>query len=117
MKISFKLFPGALLLLMACSKPKEIKTQTTETEVQPVPENTPMINGITGVVTEIQPGKDGYTAKVNTTHKEMVWVTISRSNLSDPKQYRWVNVGDTLHVIGEEWEMNNETHLKALQLK
>ena len=123
-----KILPVAAVLLFAgCAQKTDQSGQTPATETSvtknsdtlsaEVPANLPLISSITGVVEAIQPGKDGYTAKVKTTRQETVFVTVSRVNLKDPKQYRSVKVGDTIQVIGEEWEMNGETHLKALELK
>ena len=110
-----------ILMLASCSKPAEQQSETVKTnipeDISEAPTDVPVVNSITGVVTEVQPGKDGYTANVKTTRQENVFVTVSRVNLKDPGQYRSVNVGDTVQVIGEEWEMNGETHLKALELK
>lgn len=127
MNPAFKILPvAAVLLLTACTKKTDETSQNATTEVSrnenadtlssEVPTNLPVFNSITGVVEAIQPGKDGYTAKVKTKKQETVFVTVSRVNLKDPRQYRSVQVGDTLEALGEEWEMNGETHLKALEL-
>jgi hypothetical protein len=128
MNCVFKILPViAVLFSAACAQKTDQPAQTTATETSKpetedtlspeVPASVPVINSITGVVASIQLGKDGYTAKVHTTRRETVLVTVSRVNLKDPAQYRSVKVGDTLQVIGEAWEMNGETHLKALELK
>ncbi|MBK0402785.1 hypothetical protein I5M27_07290 [Adhaeribacter sp. BT258] len=111
-----KLLPVVLLLSTACSQPTKKPVSSGQETPSEVP-NEPVINSITGVVTEIQPGKDGYTAQVKTTEQETVFVTVSRVNLKDPESYRSVKIGDTLRAIGESWEMNGENHLKALELK
>jgi hypothetical protein len=127
MNPAFKILPvTVVLLLTACTNKTDETTQNAKTEVSlnenadtlssELPTNLPVFNSITGVVEAIQPGKDGYTAKVKTRKQETVFVTVSRVNLKDPKQYRSVQVGDTLEALGEEWEMNGETHLKALEL-
>src|SRR5690606_18016286 len=118
MNICLKLLPvAAIFLFSACSKPTEQHSEKAKTETAAAPADAPKMNSITGVVTEIQPGKDGYTAKVRTAKQTDVYVTVSRVNLKDPASYRSVNVGDTLQATGEEWEMNEQTHLRALEIR
>lgn len=66
---------------------------------------------VKGVVREINRGKDGYTAKIEMPDGQMVSATVSRSNLTEPKQYREVQVGDMLKVSGESWKLDNESQL------
>lgn len=58
---------------------------------------------IKGVVKDINRGKDGYTARIETSDRQIVAATISRSNLYDPKLYREVSVGEVLKVTGNTW--------------
>jgi hypothetical protein len=53
-----------------------------------------------GKVIEIQRGKDGYTAKIETDEKKVYSVTISSVALE--KRYREVKVGETIEVEGED---------------
>lgn len=71
---------------------------------------------ITGVVEEIQQGKDGYTAKIKTEDGVIYFVTISHANLKDHTQYRSVKVGDTIEVKGDQWDANGETHITVREL-
>lgn len=73
---------------------------------------------VTGEVQEIQPGKDGYTAKIMTDDQQVYFATISIPNLDKKaNQYRVVDVGETLTVRGEFWKMNDETHITVRELK
>ncbi|HRH43738.1 MAG TPA: hypothetical protein PKY82_19055 [Pyrinomonadaceae bacterium] len=54
---------------------------------------------IKGKVVEIQRGKDGYTAKIETDDKKIYSATISSVTLE--KKYREVKIGETIEVEGE----------------
>ena len=54
---------------------------------------------IKGKVIEIQRGKDGYTAKIETDDKKVYSATISSIALE--KRYREVKVGESIEVEGE----------------
>ena len=53
-----------------------------------------------GKVVEIQRGKDGYTAKIETDEKKVYSATISSIALEN--RYREVKVGETIEVEGED---------------
>ncbi|MEO9032368.1 MAG: hypothetical protein ABI285_03940 [Ginsengibacter sp.] len=72
---------------------------------------------ISGVVNEIQQGKDGYTGRIITAGNDIYYVTISPSNLKDPAQYRSVKVGDTMKVKGEQWKTGDENHITVRESK
>lgn len=65
----------------------------------------PMIT-VKGIVREITRGKDGYTAKIETSGGDVVAATVSRSNLRDPDQYRELAVGDAVRVSGNTWKLD-----------
>ena len=71
---------------------------------------------VTGKVVEIQQGKDGVTAKIESEEGKHYFATISIPNLKDPTQYREVKVGDKITVSGEPWEMEGHTHIKVTAL-
>lgn len=71
---------------------------------------------ITGIVQEIQTGKDGYTAKIETSSNEIYYATISHSNLKDHSQYRSVQVGETIEVAGDQWDMEGKKQITVRQL-
>lgn len=56
---------------------------------------------VTGKVTDVANGKDGYTATLEAADGNKYAATISIPNLDDPKQYRAVNEGETITVSGE----------------
>ncbi|MDV6168146.1 hypothetical protein R1T16_06895 [Flavobacterium sp. DG1-102-2] len=72
---------------------------------------------VSGVVKEINKGKDGYTAKVETADGKKYGATISIPNMTDPKQYRSVNVGDKITVKGEVTNLEAEAIIVVRELK
>ena len=72
---------------------------------------------ISGKVTGVQPGKDGYTARLVTAGGQVYFATISRANLKEnAAQYRSVAVGDTLRLKGDVWQSGDETHVTVREL-
>jgi hypothetical protein len=100
----------ALLLLASCGESKST-TSTSGTVTEKVMET----KTIEGKVTEIQNGKDGYTAKVEVS-KKSYFVTISRINLKNPAQYKSVKVGDALKVSGEFWKLKKDNYITAREI-
>lgn len=72
---------------------------------------------VEGIVSEIHSGKDGYTAKIETSDKEVYFVTISHSNLKNPEQYKTVKPGDRLKVTGDFWKMDDDNQITARQIQ
>lgn len=70
---------------------------------------------VEGKVLAITPGKDGYTAKIQS-GQMIYFATISHSNLKDPTQYKSVDVGDKLKVSGDFWQMENENHITVREI-
>ncbi len=104
--------------LAACTSPEKqnsVSEEITNLEGDP---KTPVINLYSGIVTEIQMGKDGFTAQLKTIKDgTVIFATISRANLNQPETYRQLEIGDTIQVMGEEWQMENQTHLTVRELK
>ncbi len=72
---------------------------------------------ISGQVTEVQPGKDGYTARLVTAEGQVYFATVSRANLkANAAQYRSVAVGDTLRLKGDVWQQGDQTHVTVREL-
>jgi hypothetical protein len=72
---------------------------------------------ISGKVTQVQPGKDGYTARLVTAGGQVYFATVSRVNLKEnAPQYRSVAVGDTLRLKGDVWQSGDETHVTVREL-
>ncbi len=71
---------------------------------------------VKGSVLEIKNGKDGYTAKIKDDNGTFYFITVSRANLKDPNMYREIKVNDVIITSGEQWEMNGETHIKAITI-
>jgi RecJ-like exonuclease len=133
-----KIFTMALLTaavsFTACKK--ETTTETTTTEVtdtttipEPVAEDTATATTeapaqkdgeaitVTGKVTEINQGKDGYTAKIEAADGKKYSATISIPNLADPKQYRAVKAGDEITVTGEVTNLEDDVLIRVKELK
>ena len=72
---------------------------------------------VTGKVTEIFHGKDGYTAKIQTSGGNIYSATISVPNLDDPKQYRVAKVGDRITVKGEATQLEDDMLIRVDELK
>lgn len=71
---------------------------------------------ITGVVQDIQNGKDGYTAQIKTANDETYYATISHANLKDHSEYRSVQVGETIEVAGDQWDMEGKKQITVRKL-
>jgi len=72
---------------------------------------------VTGEVTEINRGKDGYTAKIKTAEGKFYFATISIPNMADPKQYRSVKIGESITVTGESFPIEEDVMIKVTSLK
>jgi hypothetical protein len=116
---AFKILPIAAIyfLLSACSTAKETKSVNNNIENNQVAKDNLETGFISGTVTEIQPGKDGYTAKLKTATGEIFLGTISRANLTDPITYRTVKVGEIISIKGDLWQMENQNHITVRVLK
>ena len=116
---------SAVIAFASCNTAKtetkaEIPTETTATASDSTTVvETPKaeIRTVEGKVQEIQNGKDGYTAKIETAEKEVYFVTISHSNLKDHTQYKSVKAGETLKVSGDFWKMENENHITVREIQ
>ena len=71
---------------------------------------------ISGTVSEIQPGKDGYTARIVTADNQTYFVTISHSNLTTPDQYKTVKPGEMVKVKGDFFKVGEENHITVREL-
>lgn len=106
-----------LISLMSCmNKTEEQKEIIKEVEVKTdtISAETPkeeVQKTVEGVVTNINQGKDGYTATLETSTKEEYFVTISHSNLTNHEQYKSVKVGDNLKVTGDFWKMEDKNQI------
>jgi len=72
---------------------------------------------VTGKVTEINRGKDGYSATIAAADGKVYTGTISIPNMADPKKYRNVTVGETITVIGTTFGPGDNTIIKVTDLK
>jgi len=104
--LSSLLFVLSVATITSCHSPKEaVKTENNQAMT------------VTGVVKEVQPGKDGYTAQLVTAAGKTYFATISHSNLKDHTQYRAVKTGDTITVKGDAWQMEQEQHITVRELR
>ena len=118
---------SGLTIVVACDPNK--KATITESGTEVVKVRTPQQDTISkteepaaetrsveGTVTEINNGKDGYTAKLKTADDQIYSVTISHSNLKDHTQYKQVKIGDELKVTGDYWKMGEEQQITVRQI-
>lgn len=90
------------------------EADTAQDQVSEAPANE--MKTIEGVVKSMTPGKDGYTAEVET--KEGIYkATISRANLNDPKQYRNFNTSEIVKLTGDSWTMEQEKQLTVREIE
>ncbi|WP_367752696.1 hypothetical protein [Flavobacterium sp. WC2430] len=71
---------------------------------------------VSGKITAIQSGKDGYIATIKNERNKMYLGTISIPNLSNPHLFKQASVGDTIVVKGEVWKMGTEKHIKVEEI-
>lgn len=139
MKIKFLAIAllGAALSLTSCNKKAEETTEpaveevvdTTAAVTEPAADTTAVVAPsatehkdndvieVTGKVTEINQGKDGYTAKLTTADNKVYSATISIPNLDNPKQYRAVKVGDNITVKGIVTNLESDVLIRVKELK
>ncbi len=124
------------LVFTACNEKKEAVTEekpaveevkdgtsTNNDSVTPeaVPEkNAQLAEGteitVEGKITEINQGKDGYTAKIKMADGTVYFATISIPNLKDPKQYKKYDIGDVIKVKGKTFKIEEDTMIKVEEL-
>ncbi len=126
-------------LTFACNEKKETETVNETPAAQEVVDNTATdVDSITpeaevpadksaqlaegteitvkGEITEINQGKDGYTAKLKMADGTVYFATISIPNMKDPKQYKRYNVGDVIKVKGKSFKIEEDTMIKVEEL-
>ncbi len=70
---------------------------------------------VKGTVTEIMPGKDGYTAKLKTDDGKMYMAIISIPNME--KEYKQVKVGENITVTGEAYTIEEDITIKVKKIQ
>lgn len=106
---------SAVVTFAACESNKKVEVKEDGTEVVEVrtPEEDTVnkvakpeaeTKSVEGKVTQVNFGKDGYTAIVTAVSGETFAVTISHSNLKDHTQYKEFKVGETLKATGDFWK-------------
>ncbi|MBD3582910.1 hypothetical protein [Flavobacterium selenitireducens] len=106
---------SAVIAFASCESHKKVEIKEDGTEVvevrtphqdtvDKVAEPAMEERSVQGSVKEINRGKDGYTAKIETASNEIYFVTVSHSNLKDHTQYKDAKIGDNLSVTGDFWK-------------
>lgn len=109
----FLILPTLLLLLSCAQNKKTVATGSTSSQT----ETSNQSKSIEGTILEIIQGKDGYTAKMKGSNtNEIYFVTISRTNLKNPNQYKTVAVGDKLKITGDYWKTEKEQHITVREI-
>lgn len=101
----------ALLSFAACNQTK--KMNSTDGPSSPAVKD---IIEVTGKVTTIANGKDGYTATIVTAENISYAATISIPNMTDPSNYRRVAVGETVTVSGELWTIQDANQVTVRKM-
>ncbi len=121
-------FLSAVIAFASCEPHKKSTITDSGTEVVKIrtpaqdtisKEETPptQTRTVEGKVIDINQGKDGYTATIETQAKEKYAVTVSHSNLKDPAQYRQVKIGETLKASGDYWKLGNDDQITAREIQ
>ena len=71
---------------------------------------------VSGKVSAIQKGKDGYTARIENTKGRIYFGTISIPNMSNPQLFKQAEIGDTIVVKGEVWKMGKEKQITVREI-
>ncbi|MFV5693742.1 hypothetical protein ACM55K_17100 [Flavobacterium sp. LT1R49] len=71
---------------------------------------------VSGKVSVIQKGKDGYTATIENTKGRIYLGTISIPNLSNPQLFKQAEIGDTIVVKGDVWKMGKEKQITVREI-
>lgn len=120
---------SAVIAFASCESHKKVEIKEDGTEVvevrtphqdtiDKVAEPAMEERSVQGSVKDINRGKDGYTAKIETANSETYFVTISHSNLKDHTQYKDAKIGDKLDVKGDYWKNGEgENQITVRELK
>ena len=72
---------------------------------------------VKGTVSEIQRGKDGYTAIINDAHNQPYQAVISRVNMANTTDYQQLQTGDKVTVYGDTVRLDNIISIKVNRIK
>lgn len=70
---------------------------------------------VKGTVTEIMPGKDGYTAKLKADDGKVYMAIISIPNME--KEYKQVKAGENITVTGEAYTIEEDITIKVKKIQ
>jgi len=73
-------------------------------------------NTVSGKVTAVEFGKDGYTVKINTDENEVYFAAISIVNVGGPQNYKQLKEGEEVSLKGEIWKTETENHIKVKEI-
>jgi hypothetical protein len=120
-KITQSAIVVSLIMTIWSCNPKKVESEivkdSVKTEVETIKDtivtedSKEISKTVEGKVLEINNGKDGYTAKIETKDKEIYFVTISHSNLKNQDQYKTFKVGEELNVSGDFWQMDTANQI------
>ena len=71
---------------------------------------------VSGKISAIQKGKDGYTATIENSKGRVYYGTISIPNMSNPQLFKQAETGDTITVKGELWKMGKEKRITVREI-
>ncbi len=102
-----------LILTLSCAENKNLNQTNTSINQSDISNKLKIIEG---EVLEINQGKDGYTAKLKSDNGEIYYITISRTNLKNPTQYKTISIGEKIKVAGDFWEMENKYQITVREI-
>jgi hypothetical protein len=119
---------SAVIAFASCNSNKSETPVATENQMETVvsendsvaketPKSTADIKTIEGIVKEINFGKDGYTATIETNNQQVYKAVISRANLTDSKQFRDFNNSEIVKLKGDFWKMEGENQLTVREIQ
>ena len=71
---------------------------------------------VSGTVSAIQKGKDGYTATIENAKSVIYYATISISNLGSAEKFREFKIGENVTLFGEIWKMGDDNRITVRKI-
>lgn len=101
--------------IFSCTSPSSDNTPVKPAQTSII-KNTKSTETISGIVWDIQYGKDGYTATISTTDASDYYAVISIPNVGGPDNYVELQLGDTATVSGEPIKSADENRLMVREI-
>lgn len=102
-----------IMSIFSCTT-NEQEPNTTESTPESVATPT---TTITGIVYDLQFGKDGYTATISTANADVYSALVSIVNMGGPDNYVELQLGEMATLSGELLQLNEENRLIVQEIK